>query len=122
MFALGCIQAQSCHTGHCPSGVATQDAQRQRALVVPTKAERVYQYHQSTLKALKELVQAAGLSHPGAITAAHIVRRSSDHQVKLLSNLLTFVKPGALLAGEMPHQVFTQYWPMANPHSFAATP
>ena len=41
MFAIGCIQAQSCHTNHCPVGITTQDKQRQRALVVPDKAERV---------------------------------------------------------------------------------
>jgi glutamate synthase domain-containing protein 2 len=41
MFALGCIQSQSCHTDRCPTGVATQDKQRQRALVVPDKTERV---------------------------------------------------------------------------------
>ncbi|MFX7825289.1 glutamate synthase-related protein, partial [Acinetobacter baumannii] len=60
MFALGCIQSQSCHTDRCPTGVATQNAQRARALVVPDKAERVYRFHQSTLHALQELVQAAG--------------------------------------------------------------
>jgi glutamate synthase domain-containing protein 2 len=120
MFALGCIQAQHCHTGHCPTGVATQDPQRMKALVVETKADRVFQFHQNTLKALKELVQAAGLNHPGEVTAAHIVRRCNDHQVKLLANLLPFVKPGQLLAGEMPHAVFRQYWPMARAHSFAA--
>jgi glutamate synthase domain-containing protein 2 len=122
MFALGCIQAQSCHTGLCPTGVTTQDPQRQRALVVATKADRVHMFHQNTLHALKELVQAAGLTHPGAITASHIVRRCNDHQVKLLANLLSFIQPGVLLAGEMPHNVFKLYWPMANPHSFAATP
>jgi glutamate synthase domain-containing protein 2 len=122
MFALGCIQAQSCHTGMCPTGVSTQDPQRQRALVVPAKSERVFHYHQNTLVALKELVQAAGLPHPGAITASHIVRRCSDHQVKLLANLLSFVQPGQLLRGEMPQNVFKLYWPMASAHSFAATP
>jgi glutamate synthase domain-containing protein 2 len=122
MFALGCIQSQSCHTGHCPTGVATQDPHRQKALVVPSKADRVLQYHQNTLKALKELVQAAGLRHPGDVSASHIVRRCSDHQVKLLANLLPFVRRGALLEGEMPHAVFRLYWPMANPHSFAASP
>ena len=65
MFALGCIQAQTCHTGHCPTGVTTQDPQRQKALDVPTKADRVYHFHQNTLMALKELVQAAGLERPG---------------------------------------------------------
>ena len=121
MFSLGCIQAQSCHTGHCPTGVTTQDAWRQRALVVPDKAERVYRYHQNTLIALKELVQAAGLAHPGEITASHIVHRTARHEVKLLATLLPFVAPGALLAGELPHQVFARYWPLAQAASFQPT-
>ena len=70
------------------------------------------------LKALKELVQAAGLRHPGDITAAHIVRRTSDHGVKLLANLLPFIEPGVLLRGEMPHQVFKYYWPKSQASSF----
>ncbi len=119
MFALGCIQAQACHTGHCPTGVTTQDPQRQRALVVPTKAERVFHFHMNTLMALKELVQAAGLNDPSEITAAHIVRRSAEHSVKLLVNLLPFVKPGELLRGEMTQQVFSTYWPMAQAESFS---
>ena len=71
------------------------------------------------VKPLKELVQAAGFDHPGAITAAHIVRRDNHHQVKLLANLLTFIKPGSLLAGDLPHEVFRVYWPMAQARSFA---
>lgn len=122
MFALGCIQSQSCHTGDCPTGVATQDPQRQRALVVSNKTERVTMYHQNTLKALQELIQAAGLDHPNELTASHIVRRTNDHHVKLLAHLLPFVKPGALLAGERPFKVFDFYWPMASAHSFKATP
>ena len=105
MFALGCVQAQNCHTDHCPTGVATQDPQRMRALVVPDKAERVFQFHRQTLEALRELVQAAGLQHPSQISAAHIVRRVADHDVKLLSNLLPFVKPGEILAAATPAQL-----------------
>ena len=48
---------------------------RQRALFVPDKAQRVANFHQNTLKALKELVEAAGLCHPREITAQHIVHR-----------------------------------------------
>ena len=118
MFALGCIQAQSCHTGKCPTGVTTQDPQRARALVVPSKAERVYHFHQNTLYALKELVQAAGLDDPSHITAAHIVRRSAEQSVKLLDSLLPFVKPGELLRGELSQQVFRSYWPLAQAASF----
>jgi hypothetical protein len=46
------------------------------------------------------------------------VRRTEDNEVQLLSNLLPFVKPGALLAGELPHNVFEFYWPMAQAGSF----
>jgi glutamate synthase domain-containing protein 2 len=120
MFALGCIQAQTCHTGNCPTGVTTQDRQRQKALDVSNKAERVYHFHQNTLLALKELVQAAGLLHPEEITASHIVRRHSEHGVKLLANLLPFLQPGELLDDESPHQVFRTYWPMASATSFTA--
>ena len=125
MFALGCIQAQTCHTGACPTGVTTQDPQRQKALVVPDKTERVYRFHQNTLLALKELVQAAGLKHPGQLTASHIVRRMANHEVKLLANQLAFVSPGALLAAAQghaawPHKVYELYWAQARSNSFAA--
>ena len=123
MFALGCIQAQHCHTGACPTGVATQDPQRQQALVVPDKIERVARYHRNTLHALQELVQAAGLHHPGEITAAHIVRRVANEQVRLLRNQLCFLEPGELLAaargeGDWPHNVYRVYWPIARADSF----
>ncbi|WP_119355238.1 FMN-binding glutamate synthase family protein [Azohydromonas sediminis] len=124
MFALGCIQAQTCHTGTCPTGVTTQDARRQRALVVPDKAERVWRFHQSTLEALKELTQAAGLTHPGEFRATHIVRRVSKSEVRLLAHLLPQVRPGELLAAmrgeaDWPHNVYRLYWPLADAATFA---
>ena len=124
MFALGCIQAQSCHTGQCPTGVTTQDPLRQQALVVPDKATRVYHFHQQTLKALQELVQAAGLHHPGEIGAHHIVRRVNENEVRLLANLLPGLEPGALLSGRVDHlpAVFSIYWPMAQADQFSPGP
>lgn len=123
MFALGCIQAQTCHTGECPTGVTSQDPGRQRALVVPDKAERVYRFHHNTLHALQELVQAAGLHHPNDITADHILRRVSGFEVGRLANLLPYMKPGELLAaerGEAPWRQtgFEQYWRRARADSF----
>jgi glutamate synthase domain-containing protein 2 len=121
MMALGCIQAQSCHTGKCPTGVTTQDPQRQQALVVPDKAERVRNFHRSTLHALQELVQAAGLQHPSELSAHHIVRRVSDTEVRLLSNLIMRMSPGVLLGDvDKQHKVFKDYWPLADAHSFRA--
>jgi hypothetical protein len=103
--------------------VTTQDPVRQRALVVPDKADRVFNFHEQTLKALKELTEAAGLQHPQDITAAHIMRRTSDHEVKTLAHLMPFVAPQALLAAERneapwPQEVFATYWPMASAHTF----
>ena len=119
MFALGCIQSQSCHTDKCPTGVTTQDPRRQRALDVADKSARVYNFHQQTLYALRELVQAAGLRHPREISATHIVRRHAGQETRLLANLLPFVERGCLLRGELPLPVFETYWPMARAGSFA---
>ena len=121
MFALGCIQAQHCHTGHCPTGVTTQDPHRQKALVVADKTERVYNFHQQTLHALKELVQAAGLLHPNQITPHHIVRRVHETEVRLLVNLVSLTAPGALLSDDLSrlHPVFQLHWPRARADRFA---
>ena len=121
MFALGCIQAQTCHTGQCPTGVTTQDPLRQQALVVHDKAERVWMFHESTLHALMELVQAAGLQHPNELTARHIMRRISDTEVRMLSQLLMQVAPGALLQDQLDTlpEVFQTHWPTASAGRFS---
>ncbi|CAM8669887.1 GltB Glutamate synthase domain 2 [Comamonadaceae bacterium] len=122
MFALGCIQAQHCHTGHCPTGVTTQDPLRQQSLVVPDKADRVYNFHQQTLFALKEMVQAVGVQHPNEITAHHIVRRSGDNKVRSLAQMiLTQLPNGALLADNVASLplIYRQTWPRASADSFA---
>ena len=121
MFALGCLQAQTCHTGRCPTGVATQDPQRHQSLVVEDKATRVFNFHQQTLHALQELVQAAGVHHPNQITAHHIVRRSSDQQVRSLAQLiLTQLPDRALLESDLQALpvIYRQTWPRANAASF----
>ncbi len=122
MFAIGCIQAQTCHSGHCPTGVTTQDPLRQQALVVGDKAERVYHFHQNTLHALKELVQAAGVQHPNEINAHHIVRRTGDHTVDSLAHaLLREIPEGSLLKDTLDKlpMVYQHHWPKASADSFA---
>jgi glutamate synthase domain-containing protein 2 len=122
MFALGCIQAQSCHTGHCPTGVTTQDPGRYRALVVPDKASRVYGFHQNTLKALKELLCASGLTHPEQIGPEHVIRRVSSTEVRSLAALHHWVKPNALVDGVSDHPVFKVFWEQARHDTFSAPP
>ena len=121
MFALGCIQSMSCHTDRCPTGVATQNQARQRALVPEDKATRVLRFHENTLMALRELIAAAGLDHPGQLGPEHIIRRISSTKVASLSMLMPFIEPGVLLDGKLPdHPVFEAFWPDARSDSFAA--
>jgi len=118
MFAIGCIQSQSCHTNKCPTGVATQDPLRQRALVVPDKAERVLNFHRNTLRALAEMLAAAGLEHPSQLEAKHLVRRISATEIKLFSQMHVFLKPGELLTGEVDGQFYSRMWQLARADSF----
>jgi len=118
MFALGCLQSQSCHTDRCPTGVATQDQARQRALVVPDKAERVFHFHRSTLTALAELIAASGLEHPQDIRPLHIAKRLNAGEVSNYAELYRFLKPGELLAGTDDPR-FQQAWALARADSFA---
>ena len=118
MFALGCVQAQSCHTDHCPTGVATQNPQRQRALVVSDKAERVFRFHRSTLQALAEVVAAAGLTHPSELTPSHLVQRISANTTRRFEELYPTLEPGALLRGSNDPR-FAADWALARADSFA---
>lgn len=121
MFALGCIQSQTCHTGLCPTGVTTQDPKRYRALVPEDKATRVFNFHQNTLKALQELIAAAGLSHPSLLGPEHIIQRVSSTEVRALAALHPWLKPNSLIDGSpIEHRVFQLFWDMADPDSFNA--
>ncbi len=118
MFALGCIQSQSCHTDRCPTGVATQDPLRQQALDVETKAMRVFRFHQNTLRAFKELLAAAGLSHPQELGPEHIISRVSPTEVRSFASLYKFLEPGALVRGVPRHAVFDEFWESASAEEF----
>ena len=117
MFALGCVQSMNCHTDRCPTGIATQDATRQRGLVVPTKAERVARFQRHTLHALREMVVAMGLENPWQIAPRHISERTNSARSDSIDNIYGFLQPGELL--ENPEE--TQYakaWTAAQAHSF----
>tara|TARA_R110002051_G_scaffold67749_7_gene122313 strand:- start:12298 stop:14001 length:1704 start_codon:yes stop_codon:yes gene_type:complete len=120
MFAVGCIQSRSCHTNTCPTGVATQDPFRQKALDVPSKAERVASYHKNTLNSLAGIVGAVGLQHPSQLQPYPIARRLDDGQIKLLSKFFYFTDKGALLDHNARSEVFNQMWVMADPSTFLA--
>ena len=123
MFALGCIQSQTCHTGRCPTGVTTQDPLRYRALVAEDKATRVFNFHQNTLRSLRELIGASGLTHPDLVGPEHVIRRVSSTEVRSLAALYRWVRPNELVEGELPdHPVFRVFWDLASIDTFAAPP
>lgn len=117
MFSLGCIQSLSCHTDRCPTGVATQDPTRARALYVPLKIDRVHNYHHATLHSLTELIAAAGLEHPQQLRPIHFSQRTSTTKVQSFAQLYPSLRPGELLEGtEDPR--FRDAWQMARPDTF----
>ena len=120
MFAVGCIQAQSCHTNQCPVGVATQDPDRQKAIHVPTKAERVYNFHKNTLHGLSEMLASAGLSHPADLKAHHLAQRINDREIKNYAQLHFWLKEGELLHCENKDQenFYYRMWNMASAERF----
>ena len=124
MFALGCIQAQTCHSGNCPTGVTTQDPKRQMALVVPDKAQRVRNFHRLTLESLKELLEAAGLQGPSELRLHHFMRRINSYETRSLAHLFQSLTTGSLNPGaasasqaELP-EVFRMYWNSASAQRF----
>ncbi len=120
MFALGCVQSVSCNTNRCPTGVATQDRLRQAALVVPDKAERVYNFHRLTLHALSDMLAAAGLEHPDELKPHHLVRRVSATEIRQFSQLHTFLRPGELADGTCEDSFYSANWTRASTSTFAA--
>ncbi len=122
MFALGCIQSLSCHTDRCPTGIATQDRGRWGKLDPADKATRVQHYHLNTVRALRDLLCAAGLNSPAELGPEHIIRRVSPVEIRSLASLYRFLEPGELLTGHPEHAVFRDYWHDARSDSFQPPP
>lgn len=118
MFALGCIQSLSCNTNRCPTGVATQDRGRQKALVVSDKAGRVELFHKNTVEALAEMLAAAGISHPDELQPHHVVQRVDSNRVRRLDQLHHFLEPGALLGASCGIPYYAENWKRARADSF----
>lgn len=97
MFSLGCVQSMQCHLGNCPTGVATQEAWRQRGLVIEDKAPRVARYQRQTLAALREIVVAMGLGDPWQIGPHDMRERINGVRSDAIDRIYTFVETGQLL-------------------------
>jgi glutamate synthase domain-containing protein 2 len=120
MFSLGCIQARDCSSGHCPTGIATMDPSRYRAVNISDRSERVFNFQKNTRNALKELLEAAGLLHPSELTRRHIVRRLSASKIKLAEQIYPNVEESALINnGHINDPRLSSYWARMDKSSFS---
>jgi len=117
MFALGCVQSMRCHDDTCPTGVATQDAGRQRGLVVADKAERVARFQRQTLMGLREIVVAMGLDDPWQIKPCDLSERIGSARASPVDRIYTFLDDGQLLA-DPEATPYARYWEAARADSF----
>ncbi|MDQ2894708.1 MAG: FMN-binding glutamate synthase family protein [Actinomycetota bacterium] len=117
MMAVGCIQSQRCNTNQCPVGVATQDPKRSRALNVPDKTERVYNYQHAAVTEATRLIASMGLHSPAEVTPHHLVRRVDHVSARSYGELYDWLSPGELL--EEPPELWAHAWERADPDSFA---
>lgn len=121
MFALGCIQALECHSNICPTGVATQNPDLIKGLVVEDKYIRVANFHDETIATFIELLGAAGYDKPGQLSPADIYRRISSTEVRNFAQIYEFLESGSLLRGVIPVS-FQPDWDRATPESFMPKP
>ncbi len=116
MLSLGCIQARSCNTDQCPTGIATQNESRGNAIVVSDKAQRVANFHRESVRNLIELVGAAGLESLDQLTARHINRRVQGTDVRTYAQLYPMVESGALLDNDTIPEGWRDDWLAADAH------
>jgi len=114
MFALGCIQSRTCNTDECPTGVATQNPARYKALDVDDKSRRVANFHRETVRNLVELLGAAGLKNLEQLTPDHINRRVSGTEIKTYQQLYPNITLDCLLDEACIPEGWRRNWDLAN--------
>jgi glutamate synthase domain-containing protein 2 len=116
MFAVGCIQAQRCHTNRCPVGVTTQDPFRARALDVGDKSLRVERFQRSTVRSAQQIMASMGVRQPGELRPDMLRRRADPHRVLSYADLYDWLSPGELLSD--PPQDWVDDWSAAHTDQF----
>ncbi|HYO04815.1 MAG TPA: FMN-binding glutamate synthase family protein [Mycobacterium sp.] len=116
MFAVGCIQALKCNTNRCPTGVATQDPSRARALNVPDKATRVFNYQRATVASAAQIVASMGLDGFHQLSPAMLNRRIEGQRTQTYAEIYDWLMPGELL--EDPPEAWRSDWIEASADQF----
>ncbi|WP_153505031.1 FMN-binding glutamate synthase family protein [Cumulibacter manganitolerans] len=116
MMAVGCVQAQRCQTNTCPTGVATQDPRRNRALNVPDKSERAYRFQKSSVEEAVSIMAAMGVRDPADLRPSMLRRNVTETETASYAELFGWLQPGELL--EQPPASWADDWAHARADSF----
>ena len=124
MFSIGCIQCRSCHTGECPTGIATMDPMRYRAIDIEDRSNRAFNFHRNTLFVLKELLESVGVTHTEQLNRRHIVRRLSESEIRLADQIYPKANKESLFEKEkiIADPRLDVYWNKVTPKSFHYIP
>lgn len=117
MMALGCVQSKHCNTNLCPTGIATQDPIRAKAINVLEKGIRIKNFHHNTLHSFYELVGSMGINDPALLTPNLIKRRTSNGLLITGGSVIEPLTCGCLATEEIQGE-WLQWWNKANPDSF----
>ena len=120
MMALGCIQSRSCNTNHCPTGIATQDPKRSKALDIKAKSQRVTQFQHNTLHSFYELIGSMGLDDPALLTPGMLKRRTSEGLLESAPNIVPALEDKQLVDNHA-SALWQEWWHLANPAAFYIT-
>ncbi|WP_405591384.1 FMN-binding glutamate synthase family protein [Streptomyces sp. NBC_01190] len=116
MFAVGCIQAQRCHTNACPTGVTTQDPRRARALDVGDKTARVQRLQEATVASALQIMASMGVTDPAQLRPHMLRRRLDPYTVLSYEEMYEWLSPGQLTAE--PPDSWAADWKAADPDRF----
>ena len=118
MLAIGCIQSRHCNTNLCPTGIATQDPARAKAIDVEVKSERVKYFHGNTLASFFELVGSMGLDDPAKLVPQMIKRRSPYGTQMSMGSLVAPLSARVLVDERVTDETWKQWWQASNAEQF----
>ena len=111
MLALGCIQAQKCHTDRCPTGVATQDPWLAHGLDPDLKSVRLANYLRTLRRDLLKVSEACGVPHPGLIDADAVEILDGNRSGKPLREVYGYEPGWGALGPDLSREITSIMWP-----------
>ncbi len=116
MLALGCIQSKVCNTNKCPTGIATQDPARAKAVDVELRSIRVQNYQAGTVAAFLELCGALGYNSPSDLSPCDLYQRT-EAGMRNFNQIYTPLLPDQLLNEAIP-PAYAEDWMRASAERF----